>query len=308
MKTWLFITRCQPGFHDWHIDSIHEAYAAWIEKIIIWVGSADKEFTKDNPFTYEERKKMIELSLKEYLPNKDIEIYPIPHSNDSEQWKNYILNNIPDFDCLISSNPMVWEGFKKANKEFFQTSVTTNTRSSVLRNKISMWDYQYLYQVLSKNVVDYLKEIKAFERLKDIFKDERITPNIVTDAVFCDEDWKLVLIQRNNAPLWIALPGWFVNYWESTEQACIRKAKEETWADIKIIKLVWIYDNLSRDPRDHNISAVYLWKLVWNKVDWNSGNKKVLKVNIADLDQIEFAFIDHKKMIEDSLGMLNVKF
>ena len=94
MKTWLFITRCQPGFHDGHIDSMQEAMNAWIDKIIIWVGSADKEFTKDNPFTYEERKHMIELSLKDFIPNIVMEICPIPHSNDGQQWKNYILKNI----------------------------------------------------------------------------------------------------------------------------------------------------------------------------------------------------------------------
>ncbi len=304
-KTWIFITRCQPGFHDGHIDSINEAYDAGIEKIIIWVGSADKEWTKDNPFTYDERKKMIELSIKEYLPAKDIEIYPIPHSNDSEQWKNYILKNLPDFDYIISSNPMVWEGFKNANKKFFQTSVTTNTRASVIRNKISMWDYQYLYQVLSQNVVEYLKNIKAFERLRDIFKDERVTPNIVTDVIFVDQNWKLILIQRTNEPKWIALPWGFVNYGESTEQACIRKAKEETGADIKIIRLVWIYDNLARDPRDHNISAVYLWKLVWKEVDLNSWNKKVLKVDLDTIDEIDFAFPDHKKMILDAFRYHN---
>jgi hypothetical protein len=42
--------------------------------------------------------------------------------------------------------------------------------------------------VLSKYVVEYLKEIEAFERLKNIFKDERVTPNIVTDAIFCDKE------------------------------------------------------------------------------------------------------------------------
>jgi len=73
------------------------------------VGSADKEFTKDNPFTYDERKHMIEMSLKKMIPSLDIEIYPIPHSNDSEQWKNYILTNLPHFDYIISSNPMVRE-------------------------------------------------------------------------------------------------------------------------------------------------------------------------------------------------------
>ena len=63
-----------------------------------------------------------------------------------------------------------------------------------------MGDYQYLYQVLAPKVVDYLKEIQSFERLKNIFKDERVTPNIVTDAIFFDEEGKLVLIQRTNDP------------------------------------------------------------------------------------------------------------
>jgi len=300
MKTWLFITRCQPGFHDGHIDSINEAFDHWMDKIIIGVWSADKEFTKDNPFTYAERKHMIELSLKEFLPDKSFEVCPIPHSNDGEQRKNYILNNLPHFDCLISSNPMVREWFKDAGKSFFETSVTTNTRASVIRNKISMGDYEYLYQVLAKSVVEYLKEIQAFERLREIFKDERVVPNIVTDAIFVDERWQLVLIQRTNEPKGIALPGWFVKYGESTQQACVRKAKEETWADIKTKKLVGIYDNLSRDPRDHNISAAYTAELLDDNVDWSSGNKRVVKVKLADIDQIVFAFPDHKRMILDA--------
>ncbi|MEI6673130.1 MAG: hypothetical protein WCL02_07610 [bacterium] len=57
-----------------------------------------------------------------------------------------------------------------------------------------------MYQVLCKRVVEYVQEIQAFERLRDIFKDERVTPNIVTDAVFFDENKRLVMIQRTNDP------------------------------------------------------------------------------------------------------------
>lgn len=63
-----------------------------------------------------------------------------------------------------------------------------------------MGDYEYLYQVLCKSVVEYLQEIQAFERLRAIFQDERVTPNIVTDAVFFDEQKRLVMIQRTNDP------------------------------------------------------------------------------------------------------------
>ncbi len=54
--------------------------------------------------------------------------------------------------------------------------------------------------------MEYIKEIKAYERLKDIFKQERVTPNLVVDMVLCDDDGKLILIQRKNLPEGIALP------------------------------------------------------------------------------------------------------
>jgi len=63
---------------------------------------------------------------------------------------------------------------------------------------------------------------------------------------------------------------------------------------------VGIYDNLSRDPRDHNISAAYTAELLDDNVDWSSGNKRVVKVKLADIDQIVFAFPDHKRMILDA--------
>jgi hypothetical protein len=63
-----------------------------------------------------------------------------------------------------------------------------------------MGDYHYLSQVLAPSVVAYLEEIKAFERLRNIFIDERVTPNIVSDAIVFDKEGKLILIQRINVP------------------------------------------------------------------------------------------------------------
>ncbi len=52
---------------------------------------------------------MIALSLKEKMPDLKVDIYPIPHSDDSEKRKNYIMDTLPAFDYVISSNPMVQE-------------------------------------------------------------------------------------------------------------------------------------------------------------------------------------------------------
>ena len=42
------------------------------------MGSANKEVTSGNPFTYEERKRMIELSAKELLQDIEVTVFPVP--------------------------------------------------------------------------------------------------------------------------------------------------------------------------------------------------------------------------------------
>ncbi|MEI8092343.1 MAG: hypothetical protein WCG98_09580 [bacterium] len=54
----------QPGLHLGQIDALQQAVDQGIKKFVIGIGSANKEFTTENPFTYEERKQMIELSAK----------------------------------------------------------------------------------------------------------------------------------------------------------------------------------------------------------------------------------------------------
>jgi len=49
--------------------------------------------------------------------------------------------------------------------------------------------------------VEYLLEIDAPKRLKEIFEKERVTPSLVVDMVLIDEkDGKLILIDRKNFP------------------------------------------------------------------------------------------------------------
>ncbi len=67
----------------------------------------------------------------------------------------------------------------------------------------------------------------------------------------------IVLIERKNEPFGWALPGGFVDYGESLEQAAIREAREETSLDIENLRLLGCYSDPSRDTRMHTISAVY---------------------------------------------------
>lgn len=68
----------------------------------------------------------------------------------------------------------------------------------------------------------------------------------------------IVLINRRHPPLGWALPGGFVDYGESLEQAAIREAKEETGLDIYLERQFHTYSDPNRDQRRHTISTVFL--------------------------------------------------
>lgn len=68
----------------------------------------------------------------------------------------------------------------------------------------------------------------------------------------------IVLIKRKNPPYGWALPGGFVDYGESLEEAAIREAKEETSLDVELKGQLHTYSDPDRDPRQHTISTVFM--------------------------------------------------
>ncbi|MCP2605267.1 NUDIX hydrolase [Candidatus Aminicenantes bacterium AH-873-B07] len=84
------------------------------------------------------------------------------------------------------------------------------------------------------------------------------TVDIIIEVKREDGKEGIILIERKNPPFGWALPGGFVDYGESLEQAAIREAKEETSLDIKLIEQFHTYSEPNRDPRFHTISTVFI--------------------------------------------------
>ena len=68
----------------------------------------------------------------------------------------------------------------------------------------------------------------------------------------------IVLIRRKNPPPGWALPGGFVDYGESLEEAARREALEETSLDVDLVRQFHTYSRPDRDPRRHTISTVFV--------------------------------------------------
>ena len=90
------------------------------------------------------------------------------------------------------------------------------------------------------------------------YKNPLPTVDIIIEVEAGGVETGIVLIKRKNEPLGWAIPGGFVDYGESLEEAAVREAKEETGLGIHLIRQFHTYSDPKRDPRFHVISTVYV--------------------------------------------------
>ena len=106
----------------------------------------------------------------------------------------------------------------------------------------------------------------------------------------------IVLIKRKNPPFGWAIPGGFVDYGESLEQAAIREAAEETTLKVTLKRQFHTYSDPKRDPRHHTISTVFIASAEGEPV----GQDDAAEAAVFSQNEIpeDMAF-DHKTIIED---------
>ncbi|MFH0855929.1 MAG: NUDIX hydrolase [Candidatus Omnitrophota bacterium] len=126
-------------------------------------------------------------------------------------------------------------------------------------------------------------------------------PFSTVDAII-EIDGGIVLIQRKNPPFGWALPGGFVDYGESLEDAVAREAKEETGLDIREIRQFHTYSEPGRDPRFHTIGTVYIAKSQGRpQAGDDAAALKIVK--LSEIEGLNLAF-DHSQILADYLRSL----
>jgi len=81
---------------------------------------------------------------------------------------------------------------------------------------------------------------------------------IPTVDIIIEKQTGIVLIKRKNPPEGWALPGGYVDYGESLEDAAIREAREETGLSVHLVRQFHTYSDPGRDIRHHTISTVFI--------------------------------------------------
>jgi len=105
----------------------------------------------------------------------------------------------------------------------------------------------------------------------------------------------IVLIRRKNPPYGWALPGGFVDYGESVEQAAAREAKEETNLEVDRLTLLGVYSDPARDPRGHTISTVFTAR---GSGDLR-GQDDAAAAAVFTLDNLPDLVFDHARILAD---------
>ncbi|WP_029523053.1 NUDIX hydrolase [Persephonella sp. KM09-Lau-8] len=130
------------------------------------------------------------------------------------------------------------------------------------------------------------------------------TPFVAVDGIIQlfdeNDNFKgIVLIERKNPPLGLAIPGGFVDIGETVEQALVREMKEETSLDVEIIRLLGVYSDPKRDPRFHTVSITFVCKAYGQpKASSDAKEVKVFKLEEIPFDKLVF---DHAKILQDYL-------
>ena len=162
----LFVGRFQP-FHNGHLKAVEYALKK-CDELIIMVGSSQKCFQFEDPFTVGERIEMIHETLKARGIRDRCLILSVPDIMNNALWVAHVNSLVPRYEVVYSNNPLTIKLFKDAGKKsekipFFDRHKNEGTkiRESMVKN--SEWK-----KLVPPSVVKFSGEVGVVQRLKDI--------------------------------------------------------------------------------------------------------------------------------------------
>ena len=161
----LLIGRFQP-FHLGHLDAVLFGLSR-AENLFICIGSSNKSNERKNPFSVEERREMVTLSIEPSITDR-IKIFDVPDVGDHEKWTFEIDKIVPKYDVIFTNDEFTKTLFEKRKISVISVVLKdrekfsgTNIRNLITYDK----NWRDLVPQGTRNVLD---NINAKERLQNL--------------------------------------------------------------------------------------------------------------------------------------------
>lgn len=292
-NTAVFIGRFQP-FHVGHKQVVQQALKL-AHQLIIVVGSSNAPRTSKNPFTFEERQHMINLSLDPQDISRISIVAVEDHLYSDQRWITQIQNVVDRIaNPHNAETKIAIVGYQKDESSYYLSKFPqwdymeidnyyeNRIDATQIRELWYQYDHSvgpYLHSVLTKAVHDLLSTrpylaIKRDLKLEHEFlvKHKAMWANSPYPVIFSTVDSVVIqsghvlMVERKAQPgkgLW-ALPGGYLNINETIEDGMIRELREETRLKVPepvlrgSIKSSKVFDAPNRSLRGRIVTNAFL--------------------------------------------------
>lgn len=335
-QTLVYIGRFQP-VHNAHVEIIRRA-ACMADNLVIIVGSAYQPRTYKNPFTAEERARMLRYAATNNIANTNVYIeYNRDSIYNDQAWAIRVQELVAKHASINSNVGII--GHDKDESTFYlkmfpqwahkeveliEPLHATDIRDLYFRDDAHL---KYLKAVVPPTIFDFLTEFKETEEYKQIIREREFVatykkqfeslaypPTFVTSDAVVIQSGHVLMIKRKAEPgkgLW-ALPGGFLNANtdKSMQDAAIRELREETGIKVPAPVLIGsirdnrVFDAIDRSSRGRTITHAF--KIVLPdgdlpRVKGQDDAEKAKWVPLADV-RSEDCFEDHYDIIRWAVG------
>ena len=161
----LLIGRFQP-FHLGHLEAVNFALNK-VENLWIGIGSSNKYNEKKNPFSADERRKMITLSVDDSIITR-IKIFDIPDVDDHEKWTYSIDKIVPEYNLVFSNDEFTKTLFEKREMNVVPVVLKDRGKFSGTNIRELIADDKNWQDLVPQGTRKVLDNLNAKERLKDL--------------------------------------------------------------------------------------------------------------------------------------------
>lgn len=134
--------------------------------IIIAIGSSQESGTKDNPFSSQERKRMIDATLKKHgIVTRIVAVPDIPEDDAYVEHVIHCIGSRPD--KVITENPTTDRLFSKAGINVDKTERHFDISATNIRRRMA--EDRPWKDLVPEDVAVYIEGIGGIEKIKKVF-------------------------------------------------------------------------------------------------------------------------------------------